>query len=106
MKNCQPYLVREIELIQPKVFVALGRIAFDAILRIFTANADISSTVIRPSPAIFAHNAAFRLNADPLKPEHWLLASYHPSRQNTQTGRLTVEMFDQVWKTARELMEN
>jgi len=104
MKNCQPYLVREIELIQPKVFVALGRIAFDAILRMFTAKADGFSTAIRPSSAVFAHNTAYRLMTYPLKPEHWLLASYHPSRQNTQTGRLTVEMFDQVWKTVHDLL--
>jgi uracil-DNA glycosylase len=85
--------------------VALGRIAFDAILRIFTAKADGFSTIIRPSSAVFAHNAAFRLNADPLKPEHWILASYHPSRQNTQTGRLNVEMFDQVWEEVRRLLK-
>jgi uracil-DNA glycosylase family 4 len=107
MKNCQPYLEREIELIQPKVFVALGRIAFDAILRIFTAKAERPSTFIHPSLAIFACNAAFRLKTGQrlLKTDSWLLASYHPSRQNTQTGRLTVEMFDQVWKTARGLLE-
>ncbi|KAF0108223.1 MAG: uracil-DNA glycosylase superfamily protein [Anaerolineaceae bacterium] len=105
MRNCQPYLAREIELIQPKVFVALGRIAFDAVLRIFAAKADGSSTVIRPSSAVFAHNAAFRLNTDPLNTEHWLLASYHPSRQNTQTGRLTAEMFDQVWMKARQILD-
>jgi len=35
---------------------------------------------------------------------NFLVGSYHPSRQNTQTGRLTVDMFDQVWKTVRELL--
>jgi len=34
----------------------------------------------------------------------WMLASYHPSQQNTQTGRLTVEMFDQIWDRARKLI--
>ena len=92
MKNCQAYLVREIELIQPKVFVALGKIAFDAILRTIDHG---------PRTMAFSHGVAYQL-----KPKKWLLASYHPSRQNTQTGRLTVEMFDQVWKTTRELMEN
>ena len=91
MANCQPYLERELELIQPKVVVALGRIAFDGILRIQTINDHTIS---------FSHQAVYQLNS-----AFWLICSYHPSRQNTQTGRLSVEMFDQVWKTARELME-
>ena len=91
MANCQPYLERELELIQPKVIVVLGRIAFDGILRIQT---------IKDHTISFAHQAVYQLNS-----AFWLICSYHPSRQNTQTGRLSVEMFDQVWKTARELME-
>ena len=90
MVNCQPYLVREIELIQPKVFVALGRIAFDAILRLFGKP---------PGSLTFAHGAVLSL------PASSLLCSYHPSRQNTQTGRLTVEMFDQVWQSVRDVLE-
>jgi uracil-DNA glycosylase family 4 len=90
MVNCQPYLVREIQLIQPKVFVALGRIAFDAILRLFN---------ISPASLSFAHDAAYQI-----KSEYWLVCSYHPSRQNTQTGRLTPAMFDEVWKTVRKII--
>jgi uracil-DNA glycosylase len=41
---------------------------------------------------VFSHSAAYELIAD-----HWLLASYHPSQQNTLTGKLTVEMFDGIW---------
>ncbi len=89
--NCRPYLEREFKLIQPKVIVALGRIAFDGIMRIF-AIADPST--------IFAHHAVYQL-----APASWLVCSYHPSRQNTLTGRLTIEMFDHIWKTARELAE-
>jgi uracil-DNA glycosylase family 4 len=100
MVNCQPYLERELELIQPKVIVALGRIAFDGILRILTMDNGRSTAVRERSSLIFSHNMIYQLGA-----EHWLLASYHPSRQNTQTGRLTVEMFDQVWKTVRGLLE-
>jgi uracil-DNA glycosylase family 4 len=90
MANCQPYLEVEIELIQPKIFVVLGRIAFERILRIFA---------IQDPTIIFAHNAVYEIPDG-----RYLVCSYHPSRQNTQTGRLTVEMFDEVWKTVRNLM--
>jgi uracil-DNA glycosylase family 4 len=100
MANCQPYLERELELIRPKVIVALGRIAFNSILQIMTNESGRWTAIRDPSSINFSHNAIFRLDA-----EHWLVASFHPSRQNTQTGRLTVEMFDQVWKTVRGLLE-
>jgi uracil-DNA glycosylase family 4 len=83
MANCQPYLEHEFEVIQPRVLVALGRIAFDAILRIFA----VPQTEIK-----FMHGSAY-----PLPGGKTLVASYHPSRQNTQTGRLTIEMFDWIW---------
>lgn len=92
LANCQPYLERELELIQPKVIIALGRIAFERVLRIFS---------IRNPGWKFAHGAHWRLNTG-----HWLLASYHPSQQNTLTGKLTVEMFDQIWAQARTLLES
>ena len=90
MANCRPYLEREIEIIQPKIFVALGRIAFDVMKSILHAPAAVS----------FSLGALYSLDVN-----LWLLASYHPSRQNTQTGRLTVEMFDQIWRAARKLLE-
>ena len=90
MVNCQPYLERELDLIRPKVLVALGRIAFDRILRIFAIK-DMSLT--------FAHNLVHEIQVG-----RYLVCSYHPSRQNTQTGRLSTAMFDKVWKTARELI--
>lgn len=90
MLNCQPYLERELELLQPKILVALGRIAFECMRHIYSFKDD--------SPA-FAHNIVHKIPGD-----RYLVCSYHPSRQNTQTGRLTVDMFDQVWKTVRELM--
>jgi uracil-DNA glycosylase family 4 len=90
MANCQPYLEKEFELIQPKVIVALGRIALDRIVRIYP---------IRQNPAAFAHNRVLEISNG----AH-LVCSYHPSRQNTQTGRLTVKMFDLIWKTVRELI--
>lgn len=88
--NCKPYLESEFELIRPKVFVALGRVAFDGILRILS---------IRDPSITFAHNAVYQIPRG-----KYLVGSYHPSRQNTQTGRLTVEMFDQVWRTVRDVL--
>jgi len=91
LNTCQPFLEREIEIIQPKVFVALGRIGFDRILRIYN---------LRKKDYAFSHGALHQLPN-----ETWLLASYHPSRQNTQTGRLTVQMFDTIWTQARNLIK-
>ncbi len=95
IRNCLPYLRAEIELLRPRVFVALGRIAFDALKSLLGA----------PAAWTFAHGALYRLTAHwSLNTENWLLCSYHPSRQNTQTGRLTPEMFDDIWTKARQLM--
>jgi uracil-DNA glycosylase len=94
--NCLPYLEREMALLsRVRVLVTLGRIAFDNTLRIYRQN-NI------PIPSIkFSHATAHALGGN----LPWLVASYHPSRQNTQTGRLTVDMFDQVWVLVRTLLE-
>jgi uracil-DNA glycosylase family 4 len=106
LTNCRPFLEREMALLQDlRVIVVLGRIAFDAVLRLYSekrrsviesgAEAQASSR----SP-IFGHGAIHRLG--PAGP--WLIASFHPSRQNTQTGRLTPAMFDEIWdQTLRRL---
>jgi uracil-DNA glycosylase len=102
LDNCQPYLEREIKLLQPKVIVCLGRVAFERILRIFS---------LRVSEFQFHHGALYQLSTDALNTDHWvpdtahwLLCSYHPSQQNTLTGKLTVEMFDHIWAKAKELV--
>jgi uracil-DNA glycosylase family 4 len=89
LENCRPFLERELEIINPRVIVCLGRIAFESILRIYPGGNSVKD---------FAHGASY-----PLVNGKWLLCSYHPSRQNTQTGRLTREMFDAVWKEAKTL---
>lgn len=91
MDNCQPFLEREIGILKPKVIVALGRIAFERILRLYSEP---------KAGKKFAHGAVFRLQAGP-----WLVCSYHPSQQNTLTGKLTVEMFDAMWAQVKELVE-
>ena len=90
MNTCQPFLAQEIEIIQPKIFVALGRIAFERILRIYN---------LRKKDYAFGHGTLNQLPSG-----EWLIASYHPSRQNTQTGRLTIKMFDTIWQKAKELL--
>lgn len=87
---CRPFLLREIALLHNlQGVVALGRIAFDALLSIYR---------ISPGSMPFTHGAFHHLGEG----APWLLASYHPSRQNTQTGRLTSAMFDQIWTVAAE----
>ncbi len=94
---CLPYLQQEITLLtNVRVVVALGRIAFDAVLR---ACADLRPPTSDRRQPLFAHNASTSLG--PGLPA--LIASYHPSRQNTQTGWLTPAMFDRVWDKAVEL---
>jgi uracil-DNA glycosylase family 4 len=91
MNLCQSFLEREIGLIQPTVYVALGRIAYERILMLYS---------LRPHEMKFEHGATYSLDE-----HHTLVCSYHPSRQNTQTGRLTMEMFDQIWLNVRKILQ-
>jgi len=89
--RCLPFLVRELGLLRDvRVIVALGHFAWDGLCRHFD---------LRPRPR-FGHLAEASL-ADGRR----LLGSYHPSQQNTFTGTLTVDMFDAVFRRARELSD-
>jgi uracil-DNA glycosylase family 4 len=97
---CAPFLDREFELLsEVKVVLAVGSIAWQAVLRRAARVAPASVPSPRPR---FGHRAttsvAVRRGAAPVL----LLGSYHPSRQNTQTGRLTREMWEAVFREARE----
>src|SRR5688572_21727349 len=92
LNNCQPYLERAIQILKPKVIVCLGRIAFERILRQYSA---------RKLGFKFAHGACYELESG-----EWILCSYHPSQQNTLTGKLTVKMFDEIWAKTKELLHN
>ena len=96
LDNCQPFLEREIQIIQPKVIVVMGRIAFERVVRIYS---------VRSAGWKFAHGAVYDLPSSFSSHPSFLLCSYHPSQQNTLTGKLTVEMFDAVWSMARKLLE-
>jgi len=86
-----------------QVIVALGRIAFDGVLRLYRQRG-----LDLPRLA-FTHGAVYRLGSRGTRDVSedflpWLVVSYHPSRQNTQTGRLTEAMFDEVWTKVRSVV--
>jgi uracil-DNA glycosylase family 4 len=97
LATCRPYLVRELQLLRRvRIVVPLGQIAFDAYLAVRRELA-LPRPVVRPR---FAHGASTWLPEGTL-----LLPSYHPSRQNTQTGRLTQTMFDAIFALARHELD-
>ncbi len=93
MENCQAFLQTEIDLLNNlQGIVALGQIGFQTALSVYRQRG-------HAIPALkFGHAAVYELGGG----LPWLLASYHPSQQNTLTGRLTVDMFDAIWQMARE----
>jgi len=92
--TCHPYLVEELQLLpDAKVIVALGSFAWDAALR---AHAVATGERVRPKPK-FGHGAEVDLGG------RTLIGSFHPSQQNTFTGRLTEEMLDAVFRRAGTL---
>ncbi|MHC5025036.1 MAG: uracil-DNA glycosylase [Planctomycetota bacterium] len=101
MARCEPFLDREFELMRSlRVTLALGKIAWDAAFR-RAARVD-PSAVPRPRP-VFRHGAETRLVLREGRPPAWLIGSYHTSRQNTNTGRLTRPMLDRVMQRAKSL---
>ena len=98
LANCAPYLERELDgLKKMKVVVALGKIAFDAYLNFLRRRGLLPSR----KEYVFRHGACYSM-AD----GRTLLASYHPSNQNTQTGKLTREMFLAIFQEARRLADS
>ena len=96
-RNCQPYLERELQLLKNViVIIVLGRLALASYLGILKSADRIAAAGAYP----FTHGACHKLPAGlPV-----LLCSYHPSRQNTQTGRLTKPMFLNIFRAARKLL--
>jgi uracil-DNA glycosylase len=94
--NCRPYLLREVELLRNvRVVVGLGKVGFDAALNAYR---DIGRITFAARPK-FAHAAHYTLNS------LTFVASFHPSQQNTFTGRLTEAMLDRVFEVARGRLE-
>ena len=98
LANCAPYLDREFAILKNmKVVVALGKIAFDAYLNYLKRNGVITNR----SGYVFGHGAEYALPNGIT-----LLASYHPSNQNTATGKLTAKMFEEVFRRAKRIGEH
>ena len=96
LENCRPYLLQQLRVLKNvQVMVALGRVAYDVA---FNAIKDSGMTGIKRKPQ-FAHGVEVKLSDDVM-----LIGSYHPSQQNTFTGRLTRPMFDTIFRTARALL--
>jgi uracil-DNA glycosylase family 4 len=95
MQSCLGYLESELNLLGIRVVVALGRIAFDTYLSILSDRGVIS----RRSLFLFGHGLEYGLGSG----QPVLLSSYHPSQQNTSTGKLTDEMLLRVFERARAL---
>ncbi len=99
LDTCRPFLIRELRLLRrARIYLALGRVAFDVLLG---ALPEIGVTPPKAKPR-FSHGARFDLGKD----GPTLIASYHPSRQNTQTGRLTTAMFRRVFRVSRRILSS
>ncbi|MDQ2865494.1 MAG: uracil-DNA glycosylase [Candidatus Eremiobacteraeota bacterium] len=99
LRNCFPYLLEEFDAMpQLDVMIGLGKIGFDAILRALRER-DFAFETSRPTFAHGAHHAATRAGR-----RITVLGTYHPSRQNTNTGKLTIPMFDAIFTSARALL--
>ena len=97
LRACRPFLERELELLaNVQVVVTLGKIAFDTYLSILKSRGEID----RVSDFRFGHGVLF----DELRPA--LLSCYHPSQQNTSTGKLTQEMLDDVFALAAKIIRS
>jgi uracil-DNA glycosylase family 4 len=94
--NCRGYLQRELEILRPKAVLALGKIAWDGYLNILKQRGIIPSR----AAYVFAHGAEAQLPP----PFPRLFGVYHPSQQNTQTGRVTPAMYAQVLRRIRRFL--
>lgn len=98
LERCSCFLEKELILLpHPRVVVALGRVALDAVVRVWFQQGQIESR----RPFTFGHGVTHALPGG----SGTLICSFHPSRQNTQTGRLTAAMFLDVFRRARSLLD-
>ena len=96
--NCRGYMERELALLKPRVILALGKIAWDAYLDILKSEGVIASR----TKFVFAHGAVAKIPGDGPR----LVGVYHPSQQNTQTGKLTPAMYTKVLNQIRRILRD
>lgn len=100
MLRCRPFLEREMMALgNIKVLLGLGKIGFDTAFRTARDVGLVAAEKQRPVPK-FGHGVCY-----PLHEDLWILGTFHPSQQNTFTGKLTEPMMDSVFTQARELIE-
>ena len=97
LENCRPFFEQTLRLCEPLVLLALGSMAWKATIPEVVQLGWLDAPKKRPK---FSHGEAVKLKAG-----RWLLGSYHPSQQNTFTGRLTEPMLDAVFQQAKSLIE-
>lgn len=98
IRNCRTYLIRELSILHPKAILALGKIAWDAYLELLKQTNKIRSRAAYQ----FAHAAEVEMAADLPR----LFGVYHPSQQNTQTGRVTEAMYAQVLRRVNTFLNS
>ena len=96
--NCRPYLEKELEILRPRAILALGGIAMRAYLGLLKERGKIASAAAFP----FRHGASYQLGDDLPR----LFVAYHPSQQNTFTGKLTEAMMARVLRDIRRFLES
>ncbi len=96
IENCHPWLEQTVDLLPVQVFLALGQIGWKAVLDFKKRQGKLTGK--RP---VFSHGAEYQFPDG-----HWLVGSYHPSQQNTFTGRLTEPMFDSVFELVKSKLKN
>jgi len=96
LANCRPYFERDLEILKPRAILALGGIALRSYLGLLRERGIIQSA----AEYRFAHGASYALPGELPR----LFASYHPSQQNTFTGRLTQDMLARVLTDIREYL--
>jgi uracil-DNA glycosylase family 4 len=99
IENCRPYFLKELDLLKNvRVFVPLGQIAFTQTLR------SLRLKGLEIPPLSFGHGKIYSLRT-PDSQLRTLITTYHPSQQNTQTGRLTKQMFHRIFKMVLKRLE-
>jgi uracil-DNA glycosylase len=112
LANCRTWFEETLDLVPARVYMALGAIAWDGLVRQAKSRGWLEGrapkfghgVVVALNGAATTGGSRTRPQAHALADKRWLVGSYHPSRQNTNTGVLTEEMLDAAFATARRLV--